>query len=136
MCVVFVRGDNLIFDSDVLIWAFRGKESASNLLLSAESISISAVTYMEFMPGALNKMELFQIKKFLNVFNVKILDITPEITHLAMLYVESYALSNSMQLADALIAATSITNNETLCTANGKHYKCVPDLQMVLFKVE
>ena len=51
-----------------------------------------------------------------------------------MNYVENYTLSNSMQLADALIASTVIENGETLCTANDKHYKCVPDLQMSVFR--
>ena len=84
----------MIFDSDVLIWAFRGKESASKLLLTAEGISISAVTYMELLQGVLNKQELFQIKKFLKVFDVRVIDITPGITHRAMEYVENYALSD------------------------------------------
>lgn len=91
---------------------------------------------MELIQGILNKKELQQIKKFLKIFNVHILDINPEITNRAMEYVENYSLSNSMELADALIAATAIENNETLCTANGKHYKCVPDLQLSVFKVE
>ncbi len=126
----------MIFDSDVLIWAFRGKESASKLLLSAETISISAVTYMELIQGVLNKQELLHIKKFLKVFEVQILDITPEITHKAMEFVENYSLSDSVELADALIAATTVENEETLCTANGKHYKCVPDLKLDVFEVE
>lgn len=118
----------MIFDSDVLIWAFRGKESASKLLLSVENFSISAVTYMELILGVLDKHELLQIKKFLKIFEVHVLDITPEITHHAMKYVENYALCDSMELADALIAATAVENGEILCTANGKHYKCIPDL--------
>ena len=126
----------MIFDSDILIWAFRGKDSATNLLLSAKEIYISAITYMELIQGVLNKQELFQIKKFLKVFEIQILDITSEITHIAMEYVENYALSNSMELADALIAATAVENRKTLCTANGKHYKCVSDLQLNVFKVE
>ena len=65
-----------------------------------------------------------------------IITINDEITHLAMEYVENYALSDSMELADAIIAAASVVNDETLCTANGKHYKCIPELQMSVFKVE
>ncbi|MBQ9539028.1 MAG: PIN domain-containing protein [Treponema sp.] len=76
-----------------------------------------------------------QIKKFLAVFEVNVLDITPEITRRAMEYVESYALSDSMRLADALIAATAVENGKVLCTANGKHYKCIADLQMHVFRV-
>lgn len=126
----------MIFDTDVIIWAFRKKASAIQLLLDEDYIFISAVSYMELIQGILNKKELQQIKKFLKIFNVHILDINPEITNRAMEYVENYSLSNSMELADALIAATAIENNETLCTANGKHYKCVPDLQLSVFKVE
>lgn len=126
----------MIFDSDVLIWAFRDNQKANQLLLETESICISAVSYMELMQGVLNKQELLQIKKFLKAFEVQILDITPEITHRAMEYVENYALSDSMELADALIAATTVENEETLCTANGKHYKCIPDLKLSMFRVE
>lgn len=126
----------MIFDSDVLIWAFRGKDSASQLLLSDQSISISAVTYMELIQGVLNKQELFQIKKFLKIFRMRILAITPEITNRAMEYVENYALSDSMELADAFIAATAVENAETLCTANSKHYKCIPNLRMEIYKAE
>ena len=126
----------MIFDSDVLIWAFRDNQKANQLLLETENICMSAVSYMELMQGVLNKQELLQIKKFLKAFDVLIYDITPEITHRAMDYVESHALSDSMELADAIIAATAVENAETLCTANGKHYKCILDLKMDLFKVE
>ena len=44
--------------------------------------------------------------------------------------------SKMIELADAFIAAASVVNDETLCTANGKHYKCIPELQMSVFKVE
>ena len=71
-----------------------------------------------------------------NAFDVKTLDITPEITRRTMKYAEDYALSDSMKLADALIAATAVENYETLCTANEKHYKCTADLQMNVFNVE
>ena len=76
------------------------------------------------------------IKKFLEKSETTIIPMNEGITQRAMEYVESYALSDSMELADALIASTAIENNETLCTANGKHYKCVPDLQMDLFKLD
>lgn len=41
-----------------------------------------------------------------------------------------------MELADALIAATTVENGEILFIANGRHYKCVPDLKLYVFKVE
>jgi predicted nucleic acid-binding protein len=126
----------LIFDTDVLIWFFRGNEKAKKIVRENMPFSISAVSYMELLQGALNKQELLGIKKFIKQSKTSIITINDEITHLAMEYVENYALSDSMELADALIAATSVVNDETLCTANGKHYKCIPELQMSVFKVE
>ena len=126
----------MILDSDVLIWFFRGNENAKKIVRMNIPFSISAVSYMELLQGALNKQELLGIKKFLEKAETKIIPMNEEITHRAMEYVESYALSDSMELADALIAATAIENDETLCTANGKHYKCLPNLKMDLFKVE
>ena len=49
-------------------------------------------------------------------------------------YVEAYALSHSMELADALIAGTCMEENDTLVTANDKHYKAVQGLQMTVFR--
>lgn len=98
--------------------------------------SISAVSYMELLQGALNKQELLRMKKFLEKSETDIITINDEITRRAMKYVEDYSLSDSMELADALIAATVIENDETLCTANSKHYKCIPDLKMQVFTVE
>ena len=126
----------MIFDSDVLVWFFRGNENAKTIVRKNIPFSISAVSYMELLQGSLNKQELLCIKKFLEKSKTKIIPMNEEITRRAMEYVENYALSDSMELADALIAATAIENNETLCTANGKHYKCVPDLKMDLFKVD
>ena len=91
---------------------------------------------MELLQGALNKQELLGIKKFLEKAETKIIPMNEEITQRAMEYVESYTLGDSMELADALIAATAIENDETLCTANGKHYKYLPDLKLDLFKME
>lgn len=126
----------MIFDTDVLIWFFRGNEKAKKIVRENMPFSISAVSYMELLQGALNKQELLGIKKFIKQSKTLIITINDEITHLAMEYVENYALSDSMELADAFIAAASVVNDETLCTANGKHYKCIPELQMSVFKVE
>lgn len=125
----------MIFDSDVLIWFFRGNERAKKIIRANIPFSISAVTYMELLQGALNKQELLGMKKFLERSETNIISINAEITRRAMNYVENYCLSDSMQLADALIAATAVEKGETLCTANGKHYKCIPDLSLQVFKV-
>lgn len=52
----------------------------------------------------------------------------------AMGLVEEFYLSNSMELADALIAATCKEYGEILYTSNDKHYKVVDGLKMQIFR--
>lgn len=125
----------MIFDTDVLIWVTRGNERAKNLVESTFDKKISAVTYMELMQGARNKVELAAIEKFLTDSNFKILNITESITKSAISFVREFTLSDSMEMPDALIAATCISEKESLCTANYKHYKCIENLKINVFKV-
>jgi predicted nucleic acid-binding protein len=50
-----------------------------------------------------------------------------------MAFVETYSLSHSMELADAIIAATSLNLNESLITGNDKHYKFIPNIKIKKF---
>lgn len=127
-------GDALIFDSDILIWHCRNNPKATELIEASVPFSISAVSYMELMQGVRDKNEWRKIKKILKELDVAILPITEAITYRAMRLVDDYALSDSMELGDALIAATCIEGEETLCTANEKHYKCVPGLSLSVFR--
>lgn len=43
-------------------------------------------------------------------------------------------LSSSMEMGDALIAATCLKYEEILCIANDKHYKVIPDLNLDIFR--
>ena len=45
----------MIFDTDVMIWAFRGNSRALKSIDDAGSRAISAVTYMELLQGVRNK---------------------------------------------------------------------------------
>jgi len=47
---------------------------------------------------------------------------------------EEYALSTSMSMADALIAATAVEVGDTLLSANRKHYRSVNELDLQMFK--
>jgi hypothetical protein len=124
----------LIIDTDVLIWYSRENKNAIKLIHSMESFSISAVTYMEILQGIRNKKELNSFKKALGILNAKILQIDETISTKAMFFVEQYSLSHSMELADALIGATSIIKQEPLITGNDKHYIHLPNLKVQKFK--
>lgn len=134
MCVHYAGGGTLIFDSDVLIWFLRGNINARQKVLANSPFKISAVTYMELVQGMKDKHELAVLKKTLANLDVEIIHINRTISECATDYVEAFFLSNSIEMGDALIAATCIQNSDVLCTANDKHYKAVPGLMMDVFR--
>ena len=124
----------MIFDTDVLIWCFRGDEKAARAIDSCGERLISAVTLMELHQGACNKTEQKAISKFVREMNFRVLPINENISHRACIYVEEFCLKAAMQMADALIAATAVELAKTLYTANHKHYKAVTELETKIFK--
>ncbi|MFI5342667.1 MAG: PIN domain-containing protein [Chlamydiales bacterium] len=108
----------MMFDTDVLTWYFRCNNKARKIIHSTENISISAVTMMELIQGVKNKQELYVLRKFLSANEIKILYINNEIDLQAIYLLEEYVLSDGMQLADALIASTSLHYGEEILTAN------------------
>ena len=124
----------MIIDTDVIIWELRGNLSAKKIIHANLPFSISVVTYIELVQGMRNKQELNIFVKQLAKWNVNIIQLNNDISTRAMIYVEEFFLSHSMELADSLIAATCINNSEVLLTANDRHYKHIPNIQLVKFK--
>jgi predicted nucleic acid-binding protein len=89
---------------------------------------------MELVQGMRNKQELKLLQKTLKQWQVKTIFVSEEISAKALFYVEEYFLSHSMELADAMIAATCSTYGLTLITANDKHYKIVKELDINVFR--
>jgi predicted nucleic acid-binding protein len=89
---------------------------------------------MELLQGARNKPEAKDIKSFLADMRFRVLPLTENIGHRGLIYIEEYGLTVSMGTADALIAATAIEANESLLTANDKHYKPIKELDLIRFR--
>ena len=123
-----------LVDTDVMIWYLRGNQNAYDLIHSLGDFCISSITYMELVQGMRNKDKLRMLQKVLKQWNVKTIYISEEISARALFYVEEHFLSHSMQLADALIAATTTQYGMTLITANDKHYKVVKDIDIEIFR--
>ena len=124
----------MMIDTDVLIWYFRGDNKARKAILSMDSMAISAVTMMELIQGVKNKQELYTLRKFLAANEIRTLHLNEEISSHAIYLLEEYALSDGVQLGDALIAATSLHYGEEILTANIKHYRSLPNLKLEKFK--
>jgi len=121
----------ILFDTDVLISVQKGHLKAAELVESANKRAISTQTYMELLQGAQNKKQHLTIQQFLKDFNFQVLPFTENIGHRSSIYVEEFALSDSMRAADAIIAATAIENQLPLCTANLKHFKVIKELTII-----
>lgn len=124
----------VLVDSDVLIWYLRGNENAFKTIENLESFSISVITYMELVQGMRNKKELNCLRQALHAWNASNLYITEEISAKAMFSVEQHFLSDSMQLADALIGSTAVAHGLPLLTGNDTHYKVMKDVQTKKFR--
>lgn len=123
---------------DALFWLTRGNSKALAVVQNTPDWVISAVSYMELAQGCRNKAELKAIQKAFksseNNAQPDILPMTQTISNLACHLVEKYALSHSIHLAEALIAATAMTHSLTLITANYKHFSAIDGLKIQIFK--
>ncbi len=124
----------MLIDTDVLIWLFRGKESARKTIEKCGPIEISTITYMELVQGMRNNDEFRMLRQTIHQHDWKILPLNENISHRATVYIENYALSAGLQLADALIAASAVESGAALMTANIKHYKIIPDLELTRYR--
>jgi predicted nucleic acid-binding protein len=81
-----------------------------------------------------SKNELKILQKFLKNWSVEIIQINENLSTRAMFLAADYFLNHPLELSDAIIAATIPERQETLLTANDKHYKYIPNIQVEKFK--
>ena len=124
----------MLVDTDVLIFNQRGNEKAAEWLDSQHHITLSAVTWMELIQGVRNKQELRTLREALRYWGASIQPINEEISARAQFWLETYALSHGMRMADALIAATAWHLACPLVTANDRHYRFIDELELQVFR--
>ena len=89
---------------------------------------------MELVQGMRNKEEFRLLRQTIHEHQWDILPLSENISHRATVFIENYALSHGMQLADALIAASAVESGAALMTANTKHYKVIPELDLKIYR--
>jgi len=124
----------MIFDTDVMIWAFRGNAKALDAIDAATGRAISAVTYMELLQGVRNKREMLSMKRFLSTLGFSVLPVTANISSRAVAIMEATALRSDLGVCDAFIFASALDTGDTLLSGNAKHFKEVPLLDAVAFR--
>ena len=124
----------MLFDSDIIIWSLRGNPKAQSILKRDLHRCISAVTYIEVIRGLKTKERMQWWKSLISELGIKIIPMDETISTKAMFWSEEFALSHSLELADALIAATADTRGLLLLTGNVKDYKFLSGLNVEAFK--
>ena len=114
----------ILIDSDILIEVMRGRDTRiveDWLKWSASTgpILYSPVSQAELRAGARPS----ERDAIANLFQVlECVPIDDEIGHLAGDYLRQYQKSHSLELGDALIAASAVLRSAAVWTQNRKHY--------------
>lgn len=124
------------FDTDILIWYFRGHTKARRLLerTALARRAVPALVVMELIQGCQTRNEASQVKAFISANFSTVLYPDEHISRRAAGLLEDHAASHGLRVIDALIAATAVEGGCALATANVKHYRVVPRLDLVPFR--
>jgi predicted nucleic acid-binding protein len=122
----------VVVDADVMIEVLRKNPATASYLrneIGAFNIVLSAVTVAEIQQGATSKENLQQISRFLKQYLV--LPIDYHISNIFSTLVQKYVLSHNTDIGDSFVAATALHFQLPLLTMNVKHYKHIPNLQLI-----
>lgn len=112
-----------LIDSDVIIWALRGKKETIELLKEIQQSGVPAcspISIVEVQLG-IREGEEEKTSELLNSLNVYNID--ENIANQTGEFIRNYRKKGiTLSIPDALIATTCILNNLTLITYNKKHY--------------
>lgn len=125
----------MLVDTDVLIWHLRGYPQATRRMDHLPNLTISAITWLELLQGMRSRDEMRAMQKSLAKRNTVRLPLTPAITDRAIGLMEELALSQGLQLGDALIAATALEHDLSVLTGNAKHFGVVSGLRVERFEL-
>jgi predicted nucleic acid-binding protein len=118
-------------DTDIFVDALRRWPAATAFLaaLGPANTSVSIVSVMELIAGCRNATILARLMRFLAPFPV--LPLNEPISYRACWFMQSFTLSDGLQMADALIAATAVEIGLPLYTRNLRHFHMIPGLVVI-----
>jgi tRNA(fMet)-specific endonuclease VapC len=120
----------ILCDTNILIEFYKNNSTVVNELrqIGINQLAISIITQAELYYGALNKAELTQIRKHLQL--LKSIPIDPEISDRFIQLMENYSLSHKLAIPDALIAATALVHDMSLYTLNLKDFRFIEGINL------
>jgi len=120
----------IVLDTNVLIEILKGnKETTQKVESLTETLCISSITVMELYYGALNKVELNKLEKFVSLFDI--IHLNENISKSSTKLIKSYAKSHSLDIPDSLIASTVLESDAVLLTYNLKDFKYIEGMKLL-----
>jgi predicted nucleic acid-binding protein len=86
------------------------------------------------LQDAENRAQQDVIRNFVRELEFLLMPLNEKIGHRACVYIEQFSLSHGLRCGDALIAATATEGDQTLLSGNRKHFACIPDLRLKVFR--
>lgn len=118
----------ILIDTYILIKVFRGNGFHKSILdKEVKNLAISSVTYIELLSGLKTRSRIIELNKQMRAY--QLIHISETISIKSLEIVVKYTSSNSIRIADSLIAATAIVNNLRLFTDNKKDYDFIKGLR-------
>jgi|WetSurMetagenome_2_1015567.scaffolds.fasta_scaffold118779_2 predicted nucleic acid-binding protein len=117
----------IVFDTDIVIDFLRGdKQAVSHFETESDYVCFSVITVAEIYVGIKGSKEEADVERLFSIFPV--IPVSNEIAREAGTLVKQYRPSHSVELPDAIIAATCMVSGAQLHTLNIKHYPMLSGL--------
>ena len=119
---------SLLVDTDVMVDYLRGSATGVAFLRKhTDRVVLSSIVVAELYAGVREGREQEDLDSLVSIFNV--IPVTADIARAAGLLKRDFGGSHGVGLADALLAATAMTEKAELATLNAKHYPMIKGLK-------
>jgi predicted nucleic acid-binding protein len=124
-----MSGESLVLDTNVALFLLRGDNSAADAIFG-QRVVISFITYMELLskPG-MTRAETKQVTAFVNEWPM--IELDARILEEAIRLRKTYRL----KIPDAIVAATALTQQIPLLTADGDFERIKDEVAVLMYEV-
>lgn len=121
----------VILDTNILIEVTRGNQLIVDACdkLGSENLSITCISFAEFLRGNHDKESFEKAKNYL--YSFRILPFHQDITNIFIDIYINHSLSHRPAIPDMLIAATALHYDMPVYTLNRKDFQFIPKLKLI-----
>lgn len=120
----------ILCDTNIVIHYFNDHPQTVDAwnAIGKANILLPVITILQLYRGMNNKIELAQMRRKIRYYDI--IHLNEAASRQATELLENFKLSHDLQIPDALIGATAITNDLPLFTYNVKDFSFMPGLTL------